>query len=137
MLANAREEAQRRVFQRRGTFGSALPSSPASPPSSSLQFSHEDRQMLRNTIEKYVSAFQCQRVNDVFPMFIQNKLAECVAHAIASEGRLNVGQTFSRTLAGILVNTNSGGDDTNTSDNEDKKTRAAFFENIGLFGRGT
>ena len=32
--------------------------------------------------------------------------------------------------AGILVNTISGGDDTNTSDNEDKKTRAAFFLRI-------
>ena len=117
-------------FNEEEHFGSALPSSPASPPSSSLKFSHEDRQMLRNTIEKYVSAFQCQRVNDVFPMFIQNKLAECVAHAIASEGPAKRWPNFFENSAGILVNTNSGGDDTNTSDNEDKKTRAAFFLRI-------
>merc|ERR1712091_387345 len=63
-------------------------------------------------------------------MFIQNKLAECVAHAIASEGPAKRWPNFFENSVGILVNTNSGGDDTNTSDNEDKKTRAAFFLRI-------
>lgn len=108
--------------------GSAVPS-PASA-SSSLQFSQEDRQMLRNTIEKYVSAFQCQRVNDVFPMYIQNKLAECVAHAITSEGPAKRWPNFFENFASVLVNTNAGGGDTNTSDADDKKSRAAFFLRI-------
>jgi exportin-T len=108
--------------------GSAVPS-PASA-SSSLQFSQEDRQLLRNTIEKYVSAFQCQRVNDVFPMYIQNKLAECVAHAITSEGPAKRWPNFFENFASVLVNTNAGGGDTNTSDADDKKSRAAFFLRI-------
>lgn len=108
--------------------GSAVPS-PASA-SSSLQFSQEDRQMLRNTIEKYVSAFQCQRVNDVFPMYIQNKLAECVAHAITSEGPAKRWPNFFENFASVLVNTNAGGGNTNTSDADDKKSRAAFFLRI-------
>ena len=108
--------------------GSAVPS-PASA-SSSLQFSQEDRQMLRNTIEKYVSAFQCQRVNDVFPMYIQNKLAECVAHAITSEGPAKRWPNFFENFASVLVNANAGGGDTNTSDADDKKSRAAFFLRI-------
>lgn len=108
--------------------GSAVPS-PASA-SSSLQFSQEDRQLLRNTIEKYVSAFQCQRVNDVFPMYIQNKLAECVAHAITSEGPAKRWPNFFENFASVLVNTNAGGGDTNTSNADDKKSRAAFFLRI-------
>jgi exportin-T len=108
--------------------GSAVPS-PASA-SSSSQFSQEDRQLLRNTIEKYVSIFQCQRVDDVFPMYIQNKLAECVAHAITSEGPAKRWPNFFENFASVLVNANAGGGDTNTSDADDKKSRAAFFLRI-------
>ena len=67
--------------------------------SCSSPFTQEDRQMLRNTIEKYVAAFQCQNINDVFPMYIQNKLAECVAHAITSEGPAKRWPNFSEACA--------------------------------------
>ena len=98
--------------------------------SCSSPFTQEDRQMLRNTIEKYVAAFQCQNINDVFPMYIQNKLAECVAHAITSEGPAKRWPNFFESFASVLVNTKAGNDDTNTNDIEDKKNRAEFFLRI-------
>jgi len=107
-----------------------FPSSSSSSSSSPSRFTQQDRQMLRNTIEKYVAAFQCQNINDVFPMYIQNKLAECVAHAITSEGPAKRWPNFFQSFASVLVNTKAGNDDTNTNDIEDKKTRAEFFLRI-------
>jgi exportin-T len=124
------------------------------------EFTIEERQMVRNTIEKYVSAFQQENASVRFPVFIQNKLAQCVAHAVASEGPANRWPNFFENLIHVLVtqslsssspssnnnnnnnNNNIEGDknsqqqqqQSNTnSDNvkeEDNKTRVQFFLRI-------